>query len=699
VGLKICLIKEPEFAIDFERYRYAQPVVAAQASNRSMAQVGREAIILIGQIFKALGWASYDTFYASWSLFKYTVLGCYGPLAFKRCQISLNIYLVVFRVVLWVGRLGLCLINKTIEHLASFRSIQISQSRDHLLQHCLNAVGNKEIDLAHMQAEEEVIDVSHVPSNLTIDHMRLMLGEINIDRPADPGYVAPKDEENRSYTKKELEDGLDRFLQHVTGRVAILGFPPAHNLDALNACCEKIENRIRFCIDKVNRQFDAFQKKHNDPSKYDEAATNTYKSLLEDKARIVLACAIPGAAKRCGTRYRQETRTLYQEFSSGAIVYDTLQAQLFGILAEERAQIAKEEALIHFGKNVHGESSYVSNFGKILALPDAEEDHLSYSGNQEVCLISFFKKYTVNRMIDAVQRACKTSQSFRTKINDWLKDQRGNWAPDGVQIEEVNPSWNAILNQNAVSEGFAGLKNLEMLKDFVLHLKENQIELPDINEPSWDDFWCKLCALECVKDYLALNPPPPPLSHRMKRVSTLIKYLKEINVGIPEMSEDEDSIDYWARLFAIPKAEQWLITHPEEAVPKQQICHQKSAGMRALFDESQLGDQLREAVKSALLANGQLAIGDFLPRLLEVEKVDKLVLQSGIAPEVALRVVEGKKSLDEAYREDQERQLLTGVFIQQLGVHAKVEGGLTKEMMEWLLVSQRALLVQDEEDV
>ena len=86
-------------------------------------------------------------------------------------------------------------------------------------------------------------------------------------------------------------------------------------------------------------------------------------------------------------------------------------------------------------------------------------------------------------------------------------------------------------------------------------------------------------------------------------------------------------------------------------------------------------------------------IGQVFERVLNLQKISELRSCTGLNPDTAMRVVKKEKMLKEAL-EEKRAQDQTDTFAELLGCQDFADKGLSKEMVEWILVSQGILLTQ-----
>ncbi len=617
--MTITFIQDPLFSVDFRKYRQAEKV----QETLTASGVAFRSLKLVALLFKAFGEAVFITLSYSGASFKQIVLGYYG----KGFKFPENGYLVVFKAAFWVLNLGWCVATTT---LRLFIHKAYPQSHEFLSKY-----SGGEINVAHIRTEEISIDVSGVAQNVTVDNLLQIYDEINFDDQEAPGYMSEssRKEEQKTYTKEELREGLEAFTRNVNGRVAFLGTPSAHDTPRLHAFYQQIEDAVRFSIHESNQRIADFKNKHGD-SPYKGEDLEKYKGLLEDRARIAIDLAIAG--KHCGARYMGEAMEVYQMFRGDtAIQGETLQDHLVEVLARKRLAIAKEEIQTKLGPSTHNYANYMANLGQVLALPGTKNiiEHLSTSFDRSRFLASFFEKYTVDCIIETVQEEVKHSQRFREKITDWIMDQIGEWDLVGRQ-QALQASLSKVQSIILEEAGDSGLANdLQLLIDLSAHLRDNRIELPSY-EAGWDDFVQELLCEDEAEAWV-----------RKKGVYSEIKNRILFSCSQANLGEN---------LFQLMKS---VIVEGQVYVSWKEACSHRDKILR-------ISNVLRMRDSSVIERN--------------LSNLDP-VISNQIDQDWRMNFLEEFKLLDDYDPRN------SPILVE----------GLSKELMEWLLVSQGVLLAQE----
>jgi hypothetical protein len=637
----------PPFILDFSPY--ARQDVKLEPKNLSVRgdvkTVGIAVIKNVGFFFVAIAKASYSTGSNAGTSFKHIVLGYYGDLRVFRPTV--NIYLVAFKVIVWVASMGWCIIATTA------RFIYQKNLDPVFNQNLLNCFSDPEINVAHIKTNESAIDTSAIPEKVIIDHLLPIFDQIDFNDPQSLYYMAPgsRQEYGVPDTPSDLKKSLGKFVDNVKGRVPFLGTPPAYDTPRLMAFYQQIENATRFSLHKVSTKYelakgnyDRFMIEQNNqiPAENDLAhqeyvsLKNSYKNTFEDQARLAINLAMAG--KHCGARYMGESMELYDAHNGEvSLGQATLEEAIVEILAAKRKEIARAEIQLHLGSGTHAYNNYLSSLGSILAIPGTENviEHLSSQLSRPRYLKFFFKKYTVDCIISAINEKIKSSQIFREKIIDWLRDHSGDWNTqiDGNALAQLLSELNPILAREQVSEDYPLYLRFLSLQSLIFHLKEQKIPFPMVGN-NWDEFIAELFILDSAKEWLGVNSKG----------------------GTPiEKARLKDAI-------------------------------------KSLFAENQLGPQLVQKVTETIERDSPLQVGDFSEKLLLLQKIS--LLSPHMNQSVALRVIQGQKELTDAILEHKEQGRGLDFIEQLIDPEKLVAEGLSVKLMEWILVSQNILCVQ-----
>ena len=531
----------------------------------------------------------------------------------------------------------------------------------------LASFAGQEINCNHFIIDEIAFDTSEVSANITLDNLQQMFAEINFDRRDEPGYIPENSRRGdyaHPYSPEALARGLARFIRRVKKNKPFLGTPRAEETAKLKVFYKQIEDAILLSIAKVEKDLADFRDKFpQDPRDYDESQMRAYDQLLAARARPALDLAIVGAGNHCGARYMSEAmavhRCAYGE--DKAMSGDSLEANLNKLLASKRYDIAlgklaeedeqrriqalRDNRNTAFAANPHAFGNYMGTLGQLLGLPGTQHisEHFADGFDRETHLTNFFETYTVETIIETVNHAVKTSQSFREQILDWIAEQSKGWQEEHYRELEAEKiaEIRTLLDTNASSP--SAPSPAEKLHALIDTLKKNGVPLPieELQKPEdgWKEFLSTLLAEEPAKLWIANQ------------------YQMQHNVD-PNR----------AQLIQMKGAlqVQWVSDLDEETIKlfKDWLQHEQS-------------DPLPELVKKAQDEEKLSPMRQILP---------------SIKPEVLKRILLGDPhtSIENVVQGWIVRE--RGVaFLQALNMEIIKEQGLPKPLMEWLLVSHQIL--------
>lgn len=481
----------PPFEVDYRQFQ-GRPV------EQKTQHIAVRSLIMISTIFTSIAQASYITLANSGVSFKYIVLGYYGSLANFRPPA--DIYLAVFKVAFWMLSLVWCTVTTSVR---LFIQREFPSTPEFL-----DCYAGGEIDVHHIRTKSSAIDVSQVPEKIQVGDLLQIFDAINFTDPGKPGYMkeTSRQEYSTVFTVENLRKSLETFVHQTTQRVAFLGTPPAYDTPRLMAFYQQIEDAVRFSIHQMNERIRVF-KETNGEGPYTGEILRQYNNLLEDQARIAIDMAIAG--KHCGSRYMGEAMNVYGNVKGeGTELGKSLEDTLIELLAKKRYQIALGQIEEHIGTDTHHFNDYMSAMGRSLGLPGTENivEHLSQRVKPEKMLPLFFKKYSVDVIITAIQDEIKKSQSFREQITDWIKANVGSWnTASPEKISRLTQEIHDIVVQKEVAHDWQGF--IDALRSATL---------PEID--SWEEFVNGLFRLEQVRAWLDTLGPQKFLKQGTLRV-------------------------------------------------------------------------------------------------------------------------------------------------------------------------------------
>lgn len=501
----VTLIANPPFVLDLHNFKIPNE------QPKSIQEKVQAAVGPVIELARIAGSAALDALWTNaryaGSTFKYIVLRYDGE-HFHAPETHQD----------WIYRGGLWLVAHTVGFL--YCSITNFMKEYQSLPSYLLSFATRGLNLSHLTARKTNIDVSHVPDTLQVANLLTTFDSINFTDKNAPGYmpeVARKETIERytvTYSVAALRKHLNTFIKNVNERTPITGTPPSFLAAQLMKFYKKIEDAVRYSLDKVTNEYDEFMRARDmrAPLK-GEADYQKYQDLLENKARVVIDMAIAGA--HCGARYMGDALDTFfgLEDPSRCIEQQTMQGKLFLLLGKKREKVAREHIVTHLGHDTHHFSAYMANMGGILGLPGTEDvvEYLTGSRfDRQKFLRLFFEAYTPDFIRDAVQTEIKSSQVLRESIFNWLKDQVGDWKKAEYQIHAQNIIKAAKTASSETASGYEA--KIEQFRALVQELDRKgswNAKFPESNTPyfadiekNWDEFFDSIFGCPDAKEYL-----------------------------------------------------------------------------------------------------------------------------------------------------------------------------------------------------
>ncbi len=633
---------EPPFTLSFQQYidaKREREQLKVLSTPQRIGKIALIAIDLVSFLFVAMARSAYGVLSTVGTSFKYVVLGHYGSL--WRFRPPATIYLAIFRVAFWVLGMAWCFTTTTgrllYEHMhdgASTRAL-------------LSQFAGPEIDVAHIQTKELAINVRGIPSGVTVGSLIPLFDQINFTHDDRPGYMksTSRQEGATTYTPEQLKQSLEVFIDYVNRRVAFLGTPPGSDTPRLMDFYQQIENAVRFSIHaaatncaKANRELEEFMIAHDNIAPAvgsdDRAAYEKLGNEVNDslQAQARIGINLALAGLHCGARYMGESMELYDSFNQEASLgQGTLEEALIEVLAAKRKEIARAQIQTHLGTDTHDYNNYMSSLGHILAIPGTK--NIIEHLSRGLDRSRFLKLFFEKYTVDCIREAI----TDKIKKSQAFREKITDWLRD-------NPgNWNKLMSDQELVKRLAELNPI---------LQQKQIA------------------------------PNSPIYQNFLQLQALITHLKQQKALFPDVNQDFD--DFLSNLFALPAAQTWL---PTNLIEKAQIKQK----IKLLFSDEQLGQALIEKVKEGSV----LQLKDFRDRFLELQKVSGLCAKMHIDKDVALRIIKGENRLVEAIAECRELARGPDFLAQLVDPDQMVAHGLSKELMEWIQVSQKVLLPQE----
>jgi hypothetical protein len=599
---------------------------------QKIKEIFSHSAFLIASVFVVFAQSTHSVFCSSGASFKQVVLGKYNTNSYALFP---SLHTLAFKVAVWA--IFLC---------GSFASTFNKKFSERCLSQnkLLKGYASPEINLSHFKIKNQELDASQVPVTIQVSTLLDLFDQINFTRPLRPDYVPPSRRRPEGITIEphDLRVGLATFVNNIIGRVPFIGTPPATKPAELSAFYQQIESALRLTLHKVTSAVEEFKEEHGeDFTRYTPEALQKYKNLIEDQTRVVLDCAFAGP--RCGGRYMSEAMDLHSLFCNDLPSEELgLQETLFEMLALERARIANEDSRVlapdapPHSELAHLYARYMADLGPLLIIPGTEHisEQLVTSLNKDWYLKRFFSKYTPQQIIKVIQDALKNPKGahFREQVTDWLSDQVGNWKKDEY-LAEV-PAREALLTGP-------------------------------------------------LAEARALPADAPEFAH-FRTFSALIAHLKTIDgYAFPD---SEGWQDFLEELFATDAARAWFTDRGITRLQKHDL-------KTSLSEETLTHEGIERLRQIATTAGQQIDINAFLPQLREQAAVPRVRGVILLEPESIKRIFRGESPRDAILGLlERERKV---EFLDRFNLENIQTEGLPRSVIEWLLVSQGILNVQE----
>ncbi len=563
----------------------------------------------------------------------------------------LEVHWIVLKIFLFLGEMGIFLSWKVLR----FSYNQVLYQRKEKEQIDLSYYAKKwkgldegYVNISYKGASKRLsTKLENIPEKVSLEDLEQIFKELNFEDSTNARYVHPERllEEGNTYSKEDLGRGLQVFINNVKNRVPLIGTPREDDTEGVEQFYGVIEDSTRFCIHESNQRLESFTKIHGeDTSSYSKEVLQEYKSIFEDRARIVLDLAIIGAKGLCGTRYMGAAQILQNYWLGEKEEEGTLKGALEAILEKARSGIAQRHAALIQDENgsSHSYVNYLACFGKALGITTTGvSDILSNPLDPTYYLDQFFQEYTKSFIKGLIQEKIKKSQSFREKIIDWLKDQKEDWIGSEISLEDAIQRGRQVVARKEIEQGGYFYKNLEALGEYVSFLKKSNgyFSEPESNSelfienlfPKEPDLWAAFCENK-------------------------------------QVSEKGEQARFKWKLQNLFSTEQ--------------------------FGEA-LSDEVKKRVSSSEVNSNSLLTEVFSQKLLELQKIGGLCAEGiQLERDVALRVVQENLEVESAIKSRYSR-LQGELFLQALVPEADqlIEQGLPDKVLDWVLFSHEIFLL------
>ena len=376
----------------------------------------------------------------------------------------------------------------------------------------IDSLADPLINLKHLKATNLSINLEEIPDSIQIEQLRELFQEINFEKPDHPGYMpsSTRKDDDFTYSQQELYGALNQFLGRMQKKTAFSGTPP-ENTSEIKSFFAHIENVVRFCLYKVNKNYDEFmQKLGGIPPDSKDSNYKTYEDLLQAKARLVIDIALTGG--HCGGRFMGTSIELYQTLRADREPEGSLQNSLQGILSNLRERIANAQiaklvnslnSSLQQEHTAHAISSYMAKLGPILGLPgtkDCIEQSTLIPTSKSRLLRDFFQSYTPTSIKNEIKQKISSSQKLRESVVDWIKEQAGTWKQHEYNEKALDLLQEITLIQTEKNTSPL-LDTVLLWQDLLAHLIFVEAQLPS-KVHNWKNYVVEVISLEESKAFL-----------------------------------------------------------------------------------------------------------------------------------------------------------------------------------------------------
>ena len=631
------------YNINFKKYLQTEEASPDVDLSQRVYDAVKSLFHFIGVVFHATLNSAYATIRDSPSSFRHLVLSSYG---------ITDLYIAGFKVAFWVFGLGYTFVATASRTVAKE---YFPENREELRRHMPEGM-----DLRHIQATDVTLDASGVPEVIQVNNLLALFEEIEFEDASKPEYIPSTfyKEDEKAYTRGDLQRSLNTFVTNVNERTAFMGTPPVYDRIKLLAFYQQIEDAVRLSIQKVSEDLTTFREKNQVAiDAGEEGIIKEYKNLLEDQARLVIDLAISG--KHCGARYMGETMTRYNYLYSESAHSDTLADSLITLLGARRNAVAHAQIQRRFGgqalgPDTHSYAQYMQQMGRVLAIPGTENivEHLGgyVPFDRDYYLEEFFKEYTEDDIEKAVQEKVKSSQHFREQIYDWLKAQSAEWSPEGQ--DNVATSKEKQL-QDIIDGGVETSQVKDLIRKFeelLTALKENRAERSSSEEEEF--------------------------------------YRKYTRQGRFDVSL-HDWGSFIQDLIVLPKAKEWFNGKQDDlenlAAMQKQI---QLMTRRQAFMEELTNPVLASVLRNYALNESPVSFENLQDDLTKITKVKQMREILPLDGRVFMRILNQEAELSTVVQ-DHFRVSNESKFLRALGLDTIHEDGLPPLILKWLLCAHQ----------
>ncbi len=482
---------------------------------------------------------------------------------------------------------------------------------------------NPEIDMGHIQTNELELNASSVPKNVKVSDLETFFDAINFKNKDHPGYIPPTS--RREATTEYTVEELKEGLLNFTS---------------------KVNNRVAFL---------------GTPPAYDTPRLLAFYQQIEDAVRLSIH------------KSNQDLEAFQNQNGMDITAYDRRTMQLYKNILEDRARMVLDLAIAgkHCGARFMGEAMSVhSNFyGESVSQDGTLGDHM-------------IELLAARRNVLA-QRQIEKELGFNTHAYTMYYQNMGPiLALPGSKniIEHLSKAFDKEKHLKSYFKEYTVKFVIDTFQEEVKKSQAFRTKLIDwmkeqIN--TWNVEEIQQRAPEILRRILPVINGTYELDQTTNEdvtaFFTVLAHLQQNNIALPSIDRGWDQ--FLSELFALDQVKAQFPGKPAERL-------KKFKRIKDLLSEKTLGKELICQLKENILLYREQVI----QKLSQQQKINEIKKMIHLPDETIDRILSGKAQAETVIRDnlDIERR---NEFINHMNVEEIETNGLSKAIMEWLLVS------------
>jgi hypothetical protein len=395
---------------------------------------------------------------------------------------------------------------------------------------------SNQINPSHIKVEENIFDFSQIPESIKIENLLTFLNQSDFS----------------AFEKNNIQNGINRIIQNINGKVAFLGTPPAGTAQ-LDVFYNNLKNMLRFSVYQLIKEEREFlEARGGTPPAQGSEDFNKYRVILDGKKRILRQMSEVSGA--CGSRWMGEALVLYtMQKPAGSHSFDKA---ILNHLSLVRRDLLNH--LIHNENNndTHFYGAVIQAVGPALGVPgsDLAVEHLRHLETSVAnrFIQNFTRLYSTTKILDEIKAHFKSNQEFREQAYDWIQDQKADWKQNEYQnkADALLNNLRKVASQKVQQKG-SKKEHIDLLFGFIEELKK---------EPGFsnENYLSKSSIKELFEQFLESDKFKPYFNEKLKKEADFFKG-KTLLGGQPQvlrnifqhLIEEEDKNSKGALLKAI----------------------------------------------------------------------------------------------------------------------------------------------------